>query len=120
MSAITNALKDVEEKAQKSKSELKQLEKALKLDPSNVELLNEKQKTLSESIKTARERLQQLEQASEKVKAEYASGEIDRGQYLKFKTAVLEAQNELKKRPEDFFSDLLLCKSSHHLKPVKL
>lgn len=99
-SAVANALKDVEARAQKSKSELKLLEKALKLDPSNVELLNEKQKTLSDSIKTARERLQQLEQASEKVKAEYEGGEIDKGQYLKFKTAVLESQNELKKLTE--------------------
>lgn len=97
MSAVTNALKDVEEKSKATKSELNTLEKALKLDPSNVELLTEKEKTLAESIKTAKERLEQLKSVSEKVKSEYEKGEIDRGTYLKFKTSVAESEAELKK-----------------------
>lgn len=96
MSAVTNALKDVEEKSKATKSELNTLEKALKLDPANVELLSEKQKTLSESIKNSTERLEQLKSVSEKVKAEYEKGEIDRGKYLNFKKAVAESEAELK------------------------
>lgn len=97
MSAVTNALKDVEEKSKATKSELNTLEKALKLDPSNVELLTEKEKTLAESIKTAKERLEQLKSVSEKVKSEYEKGDIDRGTYLKFKTSVAESEAELKR-----------------------
>ena len=47
MSAVTIALNDVEEKSKTTKNELKTLEEALKLDPSNVELLTEKEKTLA-------------------------------------------------------------------------
>lgn len=97
MDGVSNALKGIEERAKVSKNELKTLEKALKLDPTNVELLSEKEKTLAESIKTAKERLEQLKNVSEKVKSEYENGEIDRGKYLKFKSTVAESEAELKK-----------------------
>lgn len=97
MSGVANALKDVEEKSKATKSELKTLEKALKLDPQNVELLTEKQKSLNERISQSREQLERLRSVSERVKADYENGTIDRNQYLNFRTSIAETEAELKR-----------------------
>lgn len=96
MSAVKKALGEIEKQAKASQSEMRMLERALKLDPENVELLVEKQKTLSNSIKNSTEKLKLLNKASEKVKAEYEKGEIDRGKYLEFKTSVSKTESQLK------------------------
>ena len=51
---LANALKDVTKTSTALSSNLKEINKALKLDPGNTELLNEKQKILSESVAAAR------------------------------------------------------------------
>lgn len=101
MSAVSKALGDVETKAKESQNQLSTLNKALKLNPDDVELLSEKQKVLSDSIKSTTEKLNLLQQAQEKVKAEYESGEIDGNTYYKFKASVAEAQNQLGKLKDE-------------------
>lgn len=101
MSAVSKALGDVETKAKESQNQLSTLNKALKLNPNDVELLSEKQKVLSDSIKSTTEKLNLLQQAQEKVKAEYESGEIDGNTYYKFKASVAEAQNQLGKLKDE-------------------
>lgn len=97
MDAVSKALGEIEKQAKASQSEVNLLERALKIDPQNVELLTEKQKSLSSSIKIAAQRVVELEKASENVKEAYEKGEIDRGQYLAFRTAVSKAESQLKK-----------------------
>lgn len=97
MSAVGNALKDVEEKSKATKNELKTLEKALKLDPQNVEMLTEKQKALTERISQSKEQLERLRSVSARVKADYENGTIDRNQYLNFRTSIAETEAELKR-----------------------
>ena len=64
--------------------ELREVNKALKLNPSSVTLLTEKQNILADSVKSAREELKALEAAQADVERMYAAGEIDRGAYLEF------------------------------------
>lgn len=97
MSAVGNALKDVEEKSKATKNELKTLEKALKLDPQNVEMLTEKQKALTERISQSKEQLERLRSVSARVKADYENGTIDKNQYLNFRTSIIETEAELKR-----------------------
>lgn len=64
--------------------ELREVNKALKLNPSSVTLLTEKQNILADSVKSAREELKALEAAQADVERMYAAKEIDRGAYLEF------------------------------------
>ena len=80
--------------------ELREVNKALKFNPSSVALLSEKQAILADSVKAAREELKALEAAQGDVEKMYAAGEIDRGAYLEFQRK-LEAARENLKRLQD-------------------
>lgn len=60
---LNSALKDVDSQLSTTKSALKDVEKLLKLDPDNVELLDQKQRLLNEAIETTKERLETLKGA---------------------------------------------------------
>lgn len=83
---LANALKDVTKTSTALSSNLKEINKALKLDPGNTELLNEKQKILSESVAAARKELETLEGVQKQVSDQYANGDIDRGAWRNIKT----------------------------------
>lgn len=57
---LQNALKKVDTELRKTQGNLKDINKLLKLDPGNTELLVQKQKNLQESIKATEERLKTL------------------------------------------------------------
>jgi len=57
---LQNALKKVDTELRKTQGNLKDINKLLKLDPGNTELLVQKQKNLQESIKAIEERLKTL------------------------------------------------------------
>lgn len=60
---LNSALKDVDGQLSTTKSALKDVEKLLKLDPDNVELLDQKQRLLNEAIEATKERLETLKGA---------------------------------------------------------
>lgn len=77
--------------------ELKEVNKALKLNPSSVTLLSEKQGILADSVKAAREELKALEAAQADVEKMYNTGDIDRGAYLEFQRKLEAARANLKR-----------------------
>lgn len=77
--------------------ELREVNKALKLNPSSITLLSEKQAILADSVKAARDELKALEAAQGDVEKMYAAGEIDRGAYLEFQRKIEEARANLKR-----------------------
>lgn len=80
--------------------ELKEVNKALKFNPSSVALLTEKQGILADSVKAAREELKALEAAQDDVEKMYATGDIDRGAYLEFQRKLEAARANLKRLQE--------------------
>ena len=54
---LQTALKGVNSEIKNTQSQLKDVEKLLKLDPGNTELLSQKQKLLSQSIQETKEKL---------------------------------------------------------------
>lgn len=60
---LNKALKDVDGQLSSTKSSLKDVEKLLKLDPQNVELLDQKQRLLNTAIEATKERLDTLKGA---------------------------------------------------------
>lgn len=102
---LANALKDVTKTSTALSSNLKEINKALKLDPGNTELLNEKQKILSESVAAAREELETLEGVQKQVSDQYANGDIDRGAWLEYQNKLQKAKQhleDLEKAQKDF------------------
>ena len=102
---LANALKDVTKTSTALSSNLKEINKALKLDPGNTELLNEKQKILSESVAAARQELETLEGVQKQVSDQYANGDIDRGAWLEYQNKLQKAKQhleDLEKAQKDF------------------
>lgn len=94
---LSAALSDVNKKSKEIQSELKQVEKLLKLDPSNTELLAQKQKLLAEAVANTREKLDRLKAAQEQVNEQFAKGEISEGQYRAFQREIAKTEQELEK-----------------------
>lgn len=102
---LANALKDVTKTSTALSSNLKEINKALKLDPGNTELMNEKQKILSESVAAARKELETLEGVQKQVSDQYANGDIDRGAWLEYQNKLQKAKQhleDLEKAQKDF------------------
>ena len=92
---LNKALEDVNKKSRDIQSELKQVEKLLKLDPGNTELLAQKQKLLAEAVANSKEKLDRLKSAQEQVNEQFKKGEISEEQYRAFQREVVKAEQEL-------------------------
>ena len=64
---LQKALSGVNEKTRETQSELKKIERLLKLDPKNTELLAQKQKLLKDAISETKEKLDVLKTAEAQV-----------------------------------------------------
>ena len=67
-SNLQKSLKGVDNELKKTQSNLRDVNKLLKLDPGNTELLRQKQKNLAKAIDETKSRLQQLKEAQSNVK----------------------------------------------------
>lgn len=94
---LSKALGEVNSQSKRLQDELYSVEKLLKFDPTNTELLAQKQKILAERIESAKTKVEALKQAQEEVKRLYASGEIDEGQYRRFERDLISAEQQLQK-----------------------
>lgn len=89
---LQKALKDVDDKAKALSSEMREVDRALKLDPTNTELLAQKQKLLSEQVENAKEKLRQLRDVQEQVTQQFEKGEIGEEAYRAFQREVAVAE----------------------------
>ena len=97
---LQKALKDVNDKSKNVYSELKEVEKALKLDPTNTELLAQKQQLLSKQTEIAKEKLSALKEVQKQVEQQFKSGQIGEEQYRAFQREVAVAEGNLKNLEE--------------------
>ncbi|GIP38304.1 hypothetical protein J31TS4_15840 [Paenibacillus sp. J31TS4] len=92
---LSSALSDVTKKSKDIQSELKQVEKLLKLDPTNTDLLAQKQKLLSDAVANTKEKLDRLKDAQAQVNDQFAKGEISEGQYRAFQRELASTEEKL-------------------------
>lgn len=92
---LSTALKQVNKESKDMQSELKKVEKLLKLDPTNTELLAQKQEILTGAIEATEERLKALQKAGEKAHAQLANGEISRETFRELQREIIRAEQEL-------------------------
>lgn len=85
---LQSALKGVNAEIKNTQSQLKDVEKLLKLDPGNTELLAQKQKLLSSAVSETKEKLATLKTAAEQANQALANGDISKEQYDALQRAV--------------------------------
>ena len=94
---LNKALTGVNKTSRDLQSELRQVDRLLKLDPKNTELLAQKQKLLTESVKNTSEKLNTLKETQKQVNEQFAKGEISEEQYRAFQREIVKTEEELKK-----------------------
>ena len=94
---LQKALKDVNDKAKNVSSEMREVEKALKLDPTNTELLAQKHQLLSKQAEIAKEKLSALKEVQKQVEQQFKNGQIGEEQYRAFQREVAVAEGNVKK-----------------------
>lgn len=77
---LNSALKDVDKKLAATQSELQDVNKLLKLDPKNTELLTQKQGLLRDAIKDSKSRLKDLQEAAAQLAEKDSSPEVEKQQ----------------------------------------
>lgn len=101
-SALEKALSKVNSKSGSLSKELKGINSLLKLDPSNVELLNQKQTILNESIETTQDKLTQLKKIKEEADKKMADGtKISEENYRNLQREIINTQNKLNSLTEE-------------------
>lgn len=92
---LENSLKDVNKQSKDLQQELKEVDKALKLDPGNVELVRQKQELLTASIGATSEKLDALKTAQSQVEAQFQRGDIGVEQYRAFQRELQSTEGEM-------------------------
>jgi TP901 family phage tail tape measure protein len=93
---LSKALADVNQKSKDIQSELRQVERLLKFDPSNTTLLAQKQQLLSQAIENTSEKLNRLKSVQQQVNEQFQRGEISEGQYRAFQREVEKTEGQLR------------------------
>jgi TP901 family phage tail tape measure protein len=94
---LGKALEDVNRKSKDIQSELRQVERLLKFDPSNTELLAQKQQLLSQAVTNTSEKLNRLKTVQQQVNEQFQRGEISEGQYRAFQREIAKTEQELQR-----------------------
>ena len=93
---LQKALSSVNKAVKTTKDELKEVEKGLKLDPKNTELLTQKQQLLTKAVGETKDRLDVLKTAEAQVEQQFKNGEATAEQYRAIKREVAATEEELK------------------------
>lgn len=93
---LSKAMSSANRSISTTQKQLNEVQKALKLDPSNAELLAQKYRLLTEKADETRKKLQTLKDAQVQVEEQYRNGEIDQGKYEAFCRELITTENQLK------------------------
>lgn len=94
---LTKALEGVNKHSRDLQSELRQVERLLKLDPKNTELLAQKQKILADSVDNTKKKLETLKEAEKQVQEQFKEGKVGEEQYRAIQREVIKTSQELDK-----------------------
>lgn len=97
---LSQALKGVNKDIKSTQTQLRDVEKLLKLDPHNVTLLGQKMKMLQNEIGQTRDKLSQLKSVSEEMEKGLKNGTVTAEQYDAWQREIIETENNLKSLEE--------------------
>lgn len=94
---LNKALGEVNRTSRDLQNELRQVDRLLKLDPGNTELIAQKQKILAESVENTKNKLETLKEAEKQAQEQFAQGKIGEEQYRAIQREVIKTEEELNK-----------------------
>lgn len=97
---LSQALKGVNKDIKSTQTQLKDVEKLLKLDPHNVTLLGQKMKLLQTEIGQTKDKLSQLKSVSDEMEKGLKNGTVTAEQYDAWQREIIETENNLKSLEE--------------------
>ena len=100
-SGLEKSLAAVNNSIKKTRSQLRDVNNLLKLDPSNTILLTQKQELLQSAIGDTEKKLEALEQAQEDVAKAFERGDLGKDQYMAFQREVEETRGTLNRYKAD-------------------
>lgn len=95
-SELTKALEDVNKKSRDLSSELGQVNRLLKMDPGNADLVAQKQKILAEAIENTGKKLDTLKEAERQVQEQFERGEVSEEQVRALQREIVATEQKLK------------------------
>ena len=98
---LDKALKSVNTSIRSTRSALKDVNRLLKLDPSNTELLSQKQRMLKDAIAATKEKLDSLKVAQEQAKQQLENGELGQDKYDALQREIVETEEELRRLQQE-------------------
>lgn len=94
---LNKALETVNGTIKGTQSQLKDVEKLLKLDPTNTELLAQKQSLLTQAVAGTSEKLEILKTATQQAQSQLEQGKITQEQFNALRREIAETGAILKK-----------------------
>ena len=95
---LTDSLKGIDKELSSTQRELRDINKLLKLDPKNTELLKQKQEQLGKAVKLSKERIKQLEEAQKQMGERT---EENAKQYDALERELIDAKNKTKQYEDE-------------------
>lgn len=95
-SKLGKALKDTNKEIRDTQSQLREVERGLKFQPGNTELLGQKFKLLNTQVDETKAKLKTLQEADKQAKQQLANGEIGQDQYDALRREIIKTEDQLK------------------------
>lgn len=92
---LGQAIADTEKKSRALQVELRQVEKLLKFDPTNVELLSQKQEILTQNVGETTKKLDLLKEAEKQVTEQFKKGEVSEEQVRALQREIIKTEGVL-------------------------
>lgn len=97
---LGKALDSVNKKSSDISSELGEINRLLKFDPDNAELLAQKQKVLADAVANTSEKLEKLKEAEKQVQKQFERGEVSEEQVRALRREIVATEGQLKNYEE--------------------
>lgn len=97
---LNDALRSVNKQINSTQSALKDVERLLKMDPSNTVLLEQKQQLLAQAVDDTRTKLESLKTAEAQVQAQFQRGEASKEQYQALQREIIATEQKLESLEE--------------------
>ena len=91
------SLRDIDKEARTVNSELSEINKGLKLDPKNVDLMSQKFTKANEAIEATKKRLEVLKEAHKQAEQQFNEGKISEQQFKQLEAEIAKSENALKR-----------------------
>lgn len=92
---LGKALENVNKKSNDLTNELQSINRLLKMDPGNTDLLAQKQKVLAETVETTAERLKTLKEAEAQVQKQFERGDVSEAQVRELQREIIATTKQM-------------------------